>query len=121
MKKGNKWCNIPKISLLTVSAENGCGEQISTDADDGHLVTAVEFHGLGLEVEWIGHTECDAVDFVSGYLISRAVCHVYLCLLALHVQTDSAQQGGECKYLSHLIWLFDCCINPKVRSSPSSP
>ena len=72
------------------------------------FVTAVEFHGLGLEVEWIGHTECDAVDFIHGYLDGRAVSQMNLCLLALHVQTDSAQQSDEYKYLSHLISLFDC-------------
>ena len=40
--------------------------QIGTDADDGHVVAAIEADGLGVEIEWGCHTKSDAVDVADG-------------------------------------------------------
>ena len=70
----------------------GGGEQIGADADDGHVVAAIQADGLGLEVKRVCHTECDAVDVADGNLLHGAVGLVNLGLLALHVQAGRQQQ-----------------------------
>ena len=61
--------------------------QIGTDADDGHVVAAIEADGLGVEIEWGCHTKSDAVDVADGDFLHGTIGLMNLSLLALYVQT----------------------------------
>ena len=84
-------------ALQIIDALHVVGSQREVeDVDDGHLVAAIQFHGLGLEVKRVCHTECDAVYVADRDFLRCAIGLVNLGLLALYIQASRAKQGEGC-------------------------